>query len=363
MESKLLKRITWAEKDPRSALENGWIRNPQFCHAFFDRCEHLALVASPDLHYLALHAVEFANYHGDPHLIHRSHSVLAHAYINWNSLYWAGRTLADVRAQALACCPRCRSEHLRREGDLLGEEGDAERSALMLNSALEEGGDELDEDDRARIYFLRAIASYFLGRRGRALKDARRTLELMSLSSPRGYFLDTAAFLAIYLRGGGPQEDQLAKDALIAFNQRIKGHRGWQEMHVRSLWARAHIEARLGDYRYAHRHLDSVWSHLIEFGPPREAAACTLDRCILLCRPSGSPGGEPRGDNIRFAQRLVKRCLRVRPDLAEEIRKGLKSLQRIFARYPEQALKELVACRSAVIASVPSIMTERWEVA
>ncbi len=356
MENNLLKRITRTEKNPRVALEQGWVQDPKFCRAFFDRCEHLAFILAPGLRSLAMYAVEFADSHGDPHLLHRSHSVLAHAYLNSGRLFWAGKTLREARRGALACCPKCRSDHLRCEGDLLGEQRAAKKSIAALDRALVEGGNELTDDDRARIFFLRAIAYYHAGHRGRALADARRTLELMSLSSPRGYFLDTAAFIAVYLRGGDLDQDRLAAQSLSDFGQRIKGRRGWRNMRTRSNWTQAHIDARLGNLKYAHRHFEGAWGQLLENGLPREATACTLDRCILLCRR-----GEPYGENSRTALRLIDRCLRDRPDLTALHREGFGKMQDVLRRHPENAFRELVAFRRSFIAPVPSVMAERFE--
>lgn len=356
MESNLSKKLTWTEKDPRIALEKGWVQDARFCHAFFDRCEHLAFLLSPEMHSLAMYAVEFAASYGDPHLIHRSHSVLAHAYLNCGSMFWAGKTLHDVRDQALACCPRCRSEHLRREGDLLGEQRAGKESIVALNNALAEGGEELTRNERGRIYFLRAIAHHHVGRRDRALADNGRSVELLSLSESRGYFPDIAAYFAVYLKGGDRDQDRLALDFLRAFGQRIKGQRGWRQMRTRSNWAQAQIDARLGNFRKAHRHFESAWSRLLAEGLPREATACTLDRCILLCR-----AGEPYGDNARIALRLIRRCLRDRPDLSVEHQSGFRKMQDVLRRFPENAFRELVAFRRSFIAPVPSVMAERFE--
>ena len=353
MNATLRKRLTWTEKNPRKALENGWIRDPEFCRAFFDRCDHLAFVLSPETLDLALRAVEFADAHGDPHLIHRSLGVLSHAYIIRGDLFWAGRTLAGVRERALACCPACRCDFLRREGDLLGERRHARESLAALDAALEEGGHLLSSDDRARVYYCRAVAHYFLGHRGRALRDARRTLTDLSLDSPRGYFLDTAAFLAIYVAGGDPSHDEHAVASLRDFADRVKGHKNWNDMHTRAAWAGGHLSARLGDVRRAGRQLKSAWIQLRYNGLAREFVAATVDRCQLLVR-----GVEPRWQAPETAVELIDTCL-TRQDLTDDHRRGLKEMRHILEYRPENAFEELVRFRRSFIAPVPGVMAER----
>ncbi|MCP3964691.1 MAG: hypothetical protein GY719_43240 [bacterium] len=353
MNATLRKRLTWTEKNPRKALENGWVQDPEFCRAFFDRCDHLAFVLSPATFDLALRAVEFAEAHGDPHLLHRSHGVLSHAFIIRGDLFWAGRTLAGVRKRALDCCPACRCDLLRREGDLLGERRHARESLAALDAALEEGGHLLTADDRARVFYCRAVAHHFLGNRGRALRDARRTLMELSLDSPRGYFLDTAAFLAIYVAGGDPRHDEYAATCFRDFSERIKGRKDWNDMNTRSAWSGGHLSARLGDFRRAGRQLKSAWIQLRYNGLARELVAATVDRCQLICR-----GIEPRWQAPENAIELIDTCL-TRQDLTDDHRRGLKEMKGVLDDWPENAFEELVGFRRSFIAPVPGVMAER----
>lgn len=349
-------RLTRAEKNPRLALDQGWFQDPGFCEGFFDRCEHLAFVMSPATLELALRAVEIAQRHGDPHLVNRSLGVLSHAFIVRGDLFWAGRTLEDARERALACCPRCRADHLLRHGALLGEYQQAEDSLRALEDALAEGGSHLDADSRARIYYWRAVAYFFLGNHGRSIGDVRRIFDLMSLGSPRGFFLDAAAFIPIFVAGGDPRHDELGKDCLDAFEQRIKGLRDWGDVHTRMTWARGHLSARLGDMRRARRQLKAAYVRLLAEGLPREAVAATIDLSQLVCR-----GVEPRGDTPEVARQLIGRCLAGRPDLSEDHRRGLTTVQGVLARHPEAAFHEMVSLRRSFVAPIPGAMVERIE--
>ncbi|MCP3958159.1 MAG: hypothetical protein GY719_09935 [bacterium] len=354
------KRLNRTEARPVTALEKGWFRDPRFLKQFFDRCEHRAFVLSPDTLALALRAVEFAERHGAeldgrPCLLHRSYGVLSHAYIVGGDLFWAGKVLNMVRDRALACCPPCRSEFLRREGDLLGEQRQAEESLAALNRALEEGADHLDADARARIYYVRAVAYHFLGYRARALADAGRAIEGLSLTSPRGYFLDLGAFVPIYVAGGGRKDDRAAERHLQALLDRVKGKRpGWPDLRGRVTWAGAQVSARLDDYRAARRRITSAYVYLLQSGLAREITAATTDRCILVCR-----GDEPHGKAAVNALKLVKRTLERRPDLDAAHREGLGEMQDVLDRYPENAFEELVRFRRSFIAPVPGVMAER----
>ncbi len=139
MDTALKKRLAWTAKDPQRALARGWAQDPEFCRAYFDFCDQSALVQSRATFNLALRAVEFAEAHGDPHLVHHGHGVLCHAFLVRGDLYWASKTLKLIRASALACCPACRSDFFYREGYLLGEDRQAAESLEALNRALEEG--------------------------------------------------------------------------------------------------------------------------------------------------------------------------------------------------------------------------------
>ncbi len=353
MERKLRYRLTQTQQDPCRALDAGWVQDPAFVRAFFDLCDHLAFVLSPATFELALRAVELAEAGGDRHLVHRSQGVLSHAYIVRGDLYWAGRTLEQVRPSALACCPDCRSDFFQRQGFLLGEHFDARESLEALDRALEEGGRRLGADARARIYYCRSYAHHFLGRRRRAIEDVRRCLAGLSLDSPRGYFLDCGAILPIYVIGGDPEHDDLAFAILRDFAERIKGLRGWAGMHTRSAWAGAQLSARQGDYRRSRQLFKRAWIQLRHDGLAREYVAATLDRCQLICR-----GVEPRGDSPELALELIETCRR-RPDLDGPLSERLDAMKNVLEVRPEDAFRELVDCRRSFIAPVPGAMAER----
>ncbi len=353
MDATLKKRLTWTRKDPHRALANGWVQDPAFCRAFFDLCDHLAFVLSPATFKLALRAVEFAENHGDPHLVHRSHGVLSHAYIIDGDLYWAGKTLEQIRERALACCPACRGDYFQRQGFLLGEDFQARESLEALNHALEEGGRHLGADARARIYYCRSYAHHLLGRRRRALEDVRSCLMGLSLDAPRGYFLDCGAIQPIYVIGGDPENDDYAAATLRLFAGRIKGLKDWVDMNTRSAWSGAHLSARQGDFKSARRQFKSAWTQLRYNGLAREILAATLDRCQLLCR-----GVEPRGRAPEEALKLIAVC-RQRPDLDDGHRERLDAMKSILEIRPEHAFRELVDCRRSFIAPVPGAMAER----
>lgn len=348
------KRLTWATKNPRLALENDWLQDPEFCAGFFDRCDQLAFERSPQMLQIARRAVEIADAHGDPHLLHRGHGVLSHAYIECGDLYWASRTLADVRDQALACCAVCRSDHLSRMGDLLMEQRQLDESLATLDRALEDGDRHLDDDTRGRIHYVRGFTHHLLGSRDQALADAGSTLELVSLSSPRGFFVDTAALIPIYIGGGDPRHDAQGSALLAAFDQRIGGDRGWGDWITRRTWADAHLRARQGDFDRARPLIRSAYTRLLADGLPREAVAAALDFGQIRCR-----AGLPSARNWRAAIKLTERCLQQRADLGADHRHGLGEILKVLEKYPESAFKEMVALRRSFIAPVPGVMAER----
>ena len=125
------------------------------------------------------------------------------------------------------------------------EERQLDDSLAALDRALEDRR-ALEDDARGRLHFVRGITHHLRGDRDRALADAAATLELASLSSPRGFFVDTAAFVAIYVGGGDPRHDAKGSAMLAAFDKRVKGERGWGDWITRRSWADAHLQARQG---------------------------------------------------------------------------------------------------------------------
>ncbi len=349
------KRLTRAMKNPRLALDKGWAEDPLFCAGLLDRCDQLAMVLFPEVRQLARQAIEAADACGDRHLFHRSHGVLSHAYIVHGELYWAGKTLEDVRERALACCPRCRADHFRRLGDLLGEDGRLDEALSVLGRALEAGGRHLDDDARGRIHYDRGVIHFLRGNRRRALADAASTLELVDLSSPRGLSVDTAAFAPIYVAGGDPEDDAFASAMLAAFDQRIKGERGWGDWITRRTWADAHLQARQGNFSRALTLMKRAYIRLLADGLPREAVAVTLDLGQLRCRRPFLPWG----GNWQVAIEVLERCRDQRSDLPEVHREGLKELLGVLADHPESAFDQLVELRRSFIAPVPGVMVER----
>ncbi len=343
--------LTWAEKDPDLVLDQGLYRDPDFCKGFFDRCENRALTDAPEALDLALRAVHFAETSGDPHLINLSFGVLAHAHIARSDLFWAGKVLAGYRRQALGCCPRCRSDHLRRWGDFFVELRKPEESLAALRRSIQEGGRELTRDDRGRIFFLRGIAHHHLGQRGKALADGRRTLRDLSLESPRGIFHDTVACLAIYTAAGGLRDDAVALEALSDFRRRVKGVDGWQQALLHLRWVKGQLYARLGDFKSANRYLGRAQRRLLVVGLPREAVAATLDFLQLRCRHA-----EPRTGVQRSCRRAIDRLLESRSDLSEEHVEGLGEMKKILELNPEKAFDELGKLRGSFTAPVPGLL-------
>ena len=352
-QKKLSLRLTRAARHPRLALEKRWFEDPAFCQGFFDRVDDLAFVMSRDTLELARRAVEIAERNGDPHLINRSLGVLSHGYIAACDYYWAGRALREARRRALACCPRCRHEHLRREGDLLGELREVPESLAALNHALEEGK-VLDADARARTLFIRSISWYHDGARGRAIADVGGTLAGLSLTSPRGYLVDAVALLAVFAKGGGPKDDRAALAHVEHVLGRIRGLEGRSDLRVRSAWAKGHFHARLGDVRRARDQLELAVRHLLEVGLAREAVAAVLDLAQLRCRHP-----EPREDGIRLARREIQSCLTRRADMPDALREGLEEMVEVLEVYPEGAFDRMVDFRSSFITSVPGLLGER----
>ncbi len=354
-EQKTLKqRLTRASKQPSLALEKRWFEDPKFCQGFFDLCDDFVFVMSPATLKLTLKAVEIAERNGDPHLINRAYGVLSHGFIAAGEPYWAGKTLAEARRPALDCCPLCRVEILRREGDLLGEQRKVPESLAALDGALEEGGAELDADTRGRIVFVRSISHFHGGSRARAIADGGATLADVSLTSPRGYLVDMVACLVIFAKGGGPDDDRAALAHIEHVLERVSGLDPWTDLRRRADWARSHFHANLGDVRRARDLLVSAIGRLFLNGLARELVAAILDLAMLRCRHP-----EPREDGLALTRKLIERCRARRPDMPAELDERLKAMLNVLEVCPENAFDRLLDCRRSFRAPVPGLLGER----
>ncbi len=348
-------RLTRAVKKPLLVLEHGWHQDPVFLAAFVDRCEQQSFALERGALELAQRLVEITERSGDPHLANASYGVLSHAYNAHRDFFWGGKMLRFNRARALACCPRCRSEHFRREGDFFGERNQPADALQAFERSIAERDEELAGDELGRFCFPRSVAWYLSGDHDRALADIGRTLELVSLDAPRGFFMDSPAMLAIYLGGGEPRHDRLAMEILERFRKRIQGLRRWEAVRARLLWVRGQVFGRLGNIKDARRTLYYAQQRLIAYGLARESVAVCLDGAQLECRH-----GEPWWTNNETAQEILGRCLDRRTDLPQDHRHEMTQIKdRVLVRQPQEAFRVIGELRTSFVAPVPNRLQER----
>ena len=342
--------LTAADKDPSKVLRDPRCRRPDFCEAFLDLCDGKALEAPTESLRFAKNGAELGERIGDPHLIHRGQGVTVHAHISRGEWDEAHKVLAGYAARATGCCKTCRSDYYRRRADLLIETGWAEGAATDLLRALEEIAPELDEDTLARIRFLRGIVYHFQHDKAAALKDAGQALMELSFESPRGYFMDTLAFVGCFLAGDDTSQDARALDYLLRFKERIQGLRGkgWDAVRTRLAWVEGAVYARLGDKRRAGDRLESVRLSLLEHGPEKHAAAVSIDLMQLLART-------PSETNVRAMRRIVGRSLGL-SGLDKNVRQRLKKIEDMLVSEPEKAPQVLARQRAAIITPVPGLV-------
>ena len=128
--------------------------------------------------------------------MNRAAGVAVHVLINGTEYEAADEALQELRQQAFECCEDCAAEWFRRQGDLLVETRDPAKARFYLDVSAGLLGEDLDDDTRGRIVFVRGIAQLYLGRRDQALADIDDCLQLLSLTSSRGYFNDAVALPA-----------------------------------------------------------------------------------------------------------------------------------------------------------------------
>ncbi len=347
-------RLTRAMKNPHLALEQGWTEDPKFCTGLLDRCEHQAFALTPGGERLARRLVEIGDRAGEACFHHQAVGVLSHFYLARWDHYWAGKILYLHRDPILDCCPRCRSDYFRRQGDLFAEERRIADALVAFGRAEEERVGGFAADDYGRFCFPRSVALHFAGHRGRALADLDRTLRLTSLDAPQGYFMDSPAMAAIYVLGGDPCHDRAALESLERFEKRIVDRDGWTPVRVRLRWVKGLLHARLGHIRRARRCLKSAWSSLLTGPLAREAVASTLDLMQLACRH-----WELWGKNEELVKKVLGRCLE-RTDLHPDHQWQLEDIRdKVLPKFPYESFARIGAVRSSFIVTVPNRLDER----
>lgn len=339
-----------ADDNPSVVLTDPRCRKPRFCEAFFDLCDDKCLrLGSPAMEYARV-AVELAAQIGDPHLIHRSQGVLAHAHIAACAWAAAGEVLEGYRVAAFACCAGCAGDWSRRHGDLLTEIGDVEGAREDFERAARELGPDLDDDMAGRIGFLRGIAFHKAKDGKLALREAGQALLQLAMSTPRGYFLDALAFIACFLQFRA--ERRRYQEALVylrRFRDRLKGVEGWTDVRLRLSWVEALVLARLGERKKAVERLERVLDGLFESAPAKHTVAVTIDLTQLFARRASDT-------DLRAIRRLVDRCHRL--DVDERMRRWLKTIKRVASQTPEKTFGALALFRYSFKAPVPGLLSE-----
>jgi hypothetical protein len=287
--------------------------------------------------------------------VNHSLGVLAHAHLAVEQPIEGFAVLESYRLQARRCCRRCHAEWLRRHGDYLVEIRDGAEARRVLNRSLR-----VTEslDGAGRVLFVHGISHHYVGRRDAALDDELRVLETLDLSSPRGYFLDALAMIAIFLRGAEPRHDRHVLARLARFRKRIEHLRGWTRVRARLRWVEGQVLGRLGEATESIRRLDGVRRHLLDKGPLRQAVAVTLDEALLYCR-------HDFGDNHRPVKSMLGACRDQLPPEEEargeeaQLRAGLDRVFKAVAYCLDDGFDAVVELRSSFVVPVPGILPER----
>ena len=348
----LVRLLNKVDRDPDSALKDARCLKPHFLSRYFDLCDGKALEApwvAPDF---AEAALALAEKTGSRHDMNLARGIAVHASIGGTRWDEAEERLGEYREQAFACCTLCASDWLRRQGDLLVETRDPIRSRAYLEMAAGVLGDDLDDDQRGRILFVRGIAYLYLGDRDQALADVGEALRLLSLDTAKGYFMDAIAMVGCFLqRSAERRHYEVALAHLAAFRDRLKGLKGWQEVLDRLRWVAAQIEAWLGHPRRARRRLESVRAKHLVHSPHRYALAIAVDEALIYCLHL------PRVHihSIRGILTACKQQLKLEP----ELRKILSAAATELGKTDWRAREILVALRQSFVVPVPGLLTDR----
>ena len=292
-------RLTRAAKNPGLALERGWHHDPKLTAGLLDCAEQQAFGCEPDALEVAHRLVEVAERSGDPHLYNRSVGVMAAAYMARWDRYWAGKTLELHKPRILECCPDCRSEHFRREGDLLAELRQVAASLEAFGHAFDERGGASPPTTAAAS--ASPAPSATTSRRPqprprRPRPDAPPHLPRVApglLRRHPGDGRDLRPRRRPVPRPPGSDDDRGARGA-------DQGRR-LARSRTRLRWVKGLLHARLGHFRRARRGLKAAHRRLLKRGLAREAVAASLDLAQLAVRhwdlTERAPGGRPGGDH------------------------------------------------------------------
>lgn len=338
-----------AEQDPSVVLRDRRCRKPAFCEGFLKICDDQCLKQPKAALDYCHSAVELAGQIGDRHLMHRSRGVLVHAHIANQQWDEAGELLDDYRVAAFACCKACGSDWLRRQADLRIETRDPKAAHRAVERGMRQLGDDLDDDMRGRFRFLRRIAYYQEEDPERAVEDAGQALRELALDTPKGYFLDTLAFIAVFLQFDDVRNHyQMALDELVRFRRRLKGLEGWSEVRLRQAWVEAVVRARLGDLQAAAQRLERVFEANLESGSARHALAAMVDRAQLFARRAN----ELDRNNIR---RVIDKITQ-RFDLDKKVKLWLENIIQVSSQRPGKTFQALARFRFSFIVPVPGLL-------
>ncbi len=341
--------LTKADKDPEIVLDDPRCLRPQFVSRFFDLCDGKALEApwvAPDYAEVALKLAEKI---GDPHQINIARGIQGHACIGNEEWHEAAELLEQYREEAFSCCGVCTSDWLRRQGDLLVMTRDPRESRAYLRLAARVLGDDLDDDARGRILFVRGIAHLFLKQRRQALDDGGEALRLLSLSTPSAYFVDDIALIACFLQGTDERRYyQLAYQHLTEFRDRLKGQKGWYAVLERLRWVLALIDARLGHRQRARASLERIYAKHVKSWPHPYALAIAVDLALTYCLHLPDA-------HVRSIQRILKQC-KAELKLEPEIRKSLVQAASDLGKQPRRVRQILVGLRQSFTVPVPGLL-------
>ena len=339
------------EKKPSRVLTDRRCLKPRFCAAFLELADGKCLEQPSKALEWARYAVELARRIDDPHLCLKSFGVVVHALITVRRWQQAAEILEDIRIPALACCDACAGDWQRRQADLKVETFDPEGAQEAVAAALGHGGEDPDGDLSGRIRFLRGIAHFQDGQRGRALEDAGEALLELPLDTPRGYFMDTLAFIACFLQYGAERcHYQTARGYLDRFRERLMGLEGWTEVRQRLAWVEGHVRGRLGERKKAVERFDRLFEAFLGSAPAKHALAVMADRAQLLARRASDT-------DTKAILGMIDKC-RKRLRLDRATKKRLRKVKSVVSQEPEKAAATVAAFRFSFLVPVPGLLSE-----
>lgn len=191
----------------------------------------------------------------------------------------------------------------------------------------------------------KGISLCLTGQLDEALEAERRALRLLSVETPRIYYLGALTNIAGILAYGTDEHCRLALLYLERFGEQLQGVANVRAVRVRLSWTKGLILARLGERHRAFQILRKARAALLRMRQDIEYIAISADIARLYCDT----------EKYHLIAGIIGDCL-TRLDNVLGTRKLLKQVLYFAERHLIETREATVALRDAIESSIPCLL-------